>query len=349
MPDLITASEIEDLLAQGEEEDCLELSHVQELADSLHLDEDQVTALHEEITRRRIPIRDDCGRASKDTSYENDELAVATADSMRMFLNEMARYPLLTAEEEVALAKRVEEGDEDAKHEMIRANLRLVVSIAKRYQWSDLPLLDLIQEGVIGLIRAVEKFDWKRGFKFSTYATWWIRQAINRAIDSQSRTIRMPSHLAQKEPKVFRAERDLAEELGREPTAREIARRAKISVDQVRTVRDAGRVVTNLERPVGESGDTSLGDIVAREPQDVEEEVHVSLRDEGLRRAVASLPERHRDVIRLRYGIDGDDPLPYREIGNRLGLSHERVRKLEKEALVQLSMAREIAALEEAV
>ncbi|HZD17746.1 MAG TPA: sigma-70 family RNA polymerase sigma factor, partial [Actinomycetota bacterium] len=194
---------------------------------------------------------------------DNQELALATSDSMRLFLNEIGRYPLLTAEEEVELAKLVEDGDQDAKDRMIRSNLRLVVSIAKKYQGHGLSLLDLVQEGILGLIRAVEKFDWRKGFKFSTYATWWIRQAISRAIDNQSRTIRLPAHLAQRELKLSRTERELTEQLGREPTLEELAETAAVEIEDIHAVREAARAVTSLDRPVGTEGETELGDLVA--------------------------------------------------------------------------------------
>ena len=285
-----------------------------------------------------------------ETRIDNTDLALATSDSMRLFLNEIGRYPLLTAEDEVELAKRIEDGDQEAKDRMIRSNLRLVVSIAKKYQWAGLPLLDLIQEGILGLIRAVEKFDWRKGFKFSTYATWWIRQAISRAIDNQARTIRLPAHLAQRELKIARTERELMESLGREPTLEEVASAAQLDAEDIHAVRDAARAVTSLERPVGDDDGTELGDLIAGEDGEIEEEVHVRLRDTELHRAVGHLPERQQDVIRLRYGMGGqDEPMSYREIAGRLGISHEAARRLEREALKNLSVAREIAALAEAV
>ena len=205
-------------------------------------------ALYEQLEERGIEVSDDCGRESDESTYVNGDLAVATTDALQLFLNEAGRYPLLTAEEEVELAKRIERGDKEAKERMINSNLRLVVSIAKRYQGHGLSLLDLIQEGIIGLIRAVEKFDWRKGFKFSTYATWWIRQAVQRGVANKSRTIRIPVHIVEREQKIARAERELAPKLGRQPTDEEIAKQAKLPLKQVREVR-AGRAGGHEPRP----------------------------------------------------------------------------------------------------
>src|SRR5712692_4926106 len=222
-------------------------------------------------------------------------------DLVRLFLNEIGRYPLLTADQEIALAKRIEKGDAAARDEMIRSNLRLVVSIAKRYQGHGLPLLDLVQEGMLGLIRAVEKFDWRRGFKFSTYGTWWIRQAIGRAIHNHARTIRLPAHLVERERKVHLAERRLATDLGRAPTDKEVAEAAKISLRELSQVRHAARAVTSLDAPVGDDGDTNLGDLIAGSPDVASEEVHAAIERQSLHRAVAELPDAEREVIELRF------------------------------------------------
>jgi RNA polymerase primary sigma factor len=274
---------------------------------------------------------------------------VATTDALQLFLNEAARYPLLTAAEEVELAKRIERGDAAAKERMINSNLRLVVSIAKRYQGHGLSLLDLIQEGIIGLIRAVEKFDWRKGFKFSTYATWWIRQAVQRGVANKSRTIRIPVHIAERETKLARAERELTAELGRAPTDAEVSKRSKVSPKHVREVRAAARAVTSLDRPVGEGGDASLGDLVAGVGASPEEEVTVSFEHDVLHRALAKLPEREQQVLRLRYGLDGErDPMSLEAIGRELGITRERVRQLEAAALERLALRREIGALHQA-
>src|SRR4051794_40086321 len=228
-------AQIEALLADGEEHGCIEYSAIDEVAGTLELEDDDVQALYEEIERRGIELKDDCGRQdAPDATYVNGDLAHATTDALQLFLNEAGRYKLLTAEEEVELAKRVERGEREAKELMINSNLRLVVSIAKRYQGHGLSLLDLIQEGIIGLIRAVEKFDYRKGFKFSTYATWWIRQAVQRGVANKSRTIRIPVHIVEREQKISRAERELVAQLERPPTDQELAKAAKLPVKQVK-------------------------------------------------------------------------------------------------------------------
>ena len=232
-------------------------------------------------------MTDDCGREHEDSTYVNGDLAVATTDALQLFLNEAGRWPLLTKEEEVELAKRIERGDAEAKERMINSNLRLVVSIAKRYQGHGLSLLDLIQEGIIGLIRAVEKFDWRKGFKFSTYATWWIRQAVQRGVANKSRTIRIPVHIVDREQKIARAERALAPKLGRQPTDEEVAKQAKLPLKQLREVRQAARAITSLDRPVGTDSDAAFGDLLDSGQAAPEEELTVSLEQEVLRRAVA--------------------------------------------------------------
>src|SRR6184192_1312271 len=226
------------LIAHGEREGCLNLSRFNEFAAEHELDDDDVRGLYEQLDEREIEVSDDCGRtAQEESTYVNGDLAVATTDALQLFLNEAGRYKLLTAQEEVELAKRIERGDKAAKDLMINSNLRLVVSIAKKYQGHGISLLDLIQEGIIGLIRAVEKFDWRRGYKFSTYATWWIRQAVQRGVANKSRTIRIPVHIVEREQKISRAERELTAKLERAPTDEEIAAKTKLSLKHVREVR----------------------------------------------------------------------------------------------------------------
>src|SRR5690349_8209725 len=337
--------QIDALIARGEQEGCINLSQLNELVGEHELDEDEAARAYEQPEARNIALRDDCGHESADSTYVNGHLAVATTDALQLFLNEAGRWPLLTKEEEVELAKRIERGDAEAKERMINSNLRLVVSIAKKYQGHGLSLLDLIQEGIIGLIRAVEKFDWRRGFKFSTYATWWIRQAVQRGVANKSRTIRIPVHIADREQRIARAERTLAPKLGRQPTEEEVAKQAKLPLKQVREVRQAARAITSLDRPVGE-GDAALGDLFAAEGSEPEEELTVSLEQDVLRRAVSQLPDREREVVKRRYGLNGDrDPASLDAIGKELGLTRERVRQIEASALEQLAVNREIEAL----
>ena len=335
------------LLEHGSETGCVEISELNELSDQLELGDEEITSLYEQLEERGIDVRDDCGREKAPSStYVNGDLATHTTDALQLFLNEMARYPLLTAEEEVELAKLIERGDKAAKDRMVNSNLRLVVSIAKKYQGHGLSLLDLIQEGIIGLIRAVEKFDWRRGFKFSTYATWWIRQAVQRGVANKARTIRMPVHIVDRERKMAKAERELHAKLGRAPTLQEIAKAAKLPLKQVRDVENAARAVTSLDRPVGSEGETSLGELVSGNEAPPEEELEVSLRQEALRRAVAELPDRERDVLKLRFGLNGDpSPQSLEQIGKTLGLTRERVRQIESEALKRLAVSRELDAV----
>src|SRR4051794_2861445 len=334
--------EIEALLERGEEMGCLNLSEVDDLAKRFEFEDEDLDALHERIDARGIDLTDDCGRsdAVARTEFKPEELATSTTDALQLFLNELSRYPLLNAAEEVELAKRIERGDIEAKERMINSNLRLVVSLAKKYQGHDLPLLDLIQEGIFGLIRAAEKFDWRKGYKFSTYATFWIRQAIQRGVANKARTIRIPVHIGQRERKIARAERELSLKLGRPPTDEEIATAAELPLSQVEEVRETARTITSLDRPVGEEGESALGDLLPSDDPEPSEEVAVSLRKQTLRRALEHLPERERDVVKLRYGINGNDPTPLRETGRRLGLSPERVRQIEARALEHLARTR---------
>jgi len=325
-------------------EGCVELSDLAEFTEVLG--EEEAEALSERLEQLGIEITDDCGRpANEETSYRNPALAETTTETLALFFRDVARHPLLTREEEVALAKRIERGDLQAKERLVNANLRLVVANARRYENQGLSLLDLIQEGTLGLIRAAEKFDWRRGFKFSTYATYWIRQAMQRALDSRSRTIRIPGELAQRERKVARAERELWAQLGREPSDGELAKRAGISLDQLASVRNASRVVTSLEKPVGAEGETELGELLAGGERSPEEEVEITLQTEAVRRAVASLPVLEREVVRLRYGLDGDEPQPITDVARRLNLPPTRVRDIESRALVRLGERRELAAM----
>src|SRR3954454_22837429 len=338
------------LLEHGEEHGCIHLTQLNEVVQTLEMDEDDIEAVFERIETAGIDLTDDCARitdeASAPTTYNLDDLSASTMDALQLFLNEAGRYPLLTASQEVELAKRIERGDKGAKDLMINSNLRLVVSIAKKYQGHGLSLLDLIQEGIIGLIRAVEKFDYRKGFKFSRYATWWSRQAVQRGVANKSRTIRIPVHIADREQKIARAERVLAPKLGRQPTDEEIAKQAKVPLKQLREVRQAARAITSLDRPVGTDSDAAFGDLLASDQAPPEEELTVSLEQEVLHRAIGELPEREQEVLKRRYGLNGDrDPASLAAIGRELGLTRERVRQIEARALEQLAVNREIEAL----
>jgi RNA polymerase primary sigma factor len=343
----IRKAQLAALLERGNSEGCLELSDINGVITALDLEEDEVDELYQSIESQGTEISDDCAREGAEVAtYVNADLAEVTTDALQLFMNEVGRHRLLTAKEEVELAKRIEEGDGTAKDRMINSNLRLVVSIARRYQAQELALLDLIQEGILGLIRASEKFDWRRGLKFSTYATWWIRQAIERGIANKARMIRMPVHVVQRERKITRAERELALRLGRQPTAEEIAEEARLPLEQVREVRRAARTVASLDRPLGEDHDLSLGDVVESDEPDPQEMVEFSLQRHALHRAVNDLPEREREVVKLRYGIGDDEPKTIDEVVRRLGISRERVRRVEAEALSRLGRVREIGSMQ---
>ena len=340
-----TSDAFEALLGQAEERGCLELSEVSSRVEELDLDEGSLESLYAEADRRGIEVADDCGKEETARGYSPGEVAEATSDSLQLFLRDISQRPLLTAAEEVELAKRIERGDQDAKNRMIESNLRLVVSNAKRYRGLGLPFLDLIQEGILGLIRAVEKFDYRRGFKFSTYATWWIRQAMQRGLQQHSRTIRIPVHIGQELTKIRSTERKLTTELGREPTTEELARSLDMEPERLEELRSAERVPVSLETPVGSEGETELGELLPFEGPTPLEEVSVELEEESIRRALGRLDDSAREVIEMRFGLRGDDPLPLREVAKRTGLSAEGVRKLERRALRSLAEERELQAL----
>ena len=314
-----------------------------EVADAVlahDLDEPEAEALDARARGARRRARDRGGGARP---RPLDRRGPYTTDSFQMFLNEAGRYPLLTAAEEVELAKRIERGDMAAKERMINCNLRLVVSIAKRYQTQGITLGDLVQEGVLGLIRATEKFDWRKGFKFSTYATWWIRQAVQRGVANKSRTIRIPVHVVEREQKVARARRELVATLERDPTPEEISKHSKLPITHVHEVMAAARAVASTDMPVGDDGDASFGDLIAGTGPSTEEEASASLRDLAVRQAVANLPDRERDVIELRFGLVGDGPASLEAIGKQLGLTRERVRQIETDALRRLAQNEDLA------
>jgi RNA polymerase primary sigma factor len=271
-----------------------------------------------------------------------------TFDPLQLLMREARRWPLLTPAEEIELAKRIERGDLAAKERMVNSNLRLVMSIARHYQGQGLGMGDLVQEGTLGLIRAVEKFDWRKGFRFSTYATLWIRQSIQRGLENTGRTIRLPVHVGQRARKVARIKRELTARFGRDATDEEIAEVANLPLEQVIEAQRADREPTSLDQPVGEEGDTSLGALITAEGPQPDEEVADTVRHETVKRAIEDLPENERTVIHLRFGTAGEPPQTLTQIGKRLGVSSSRARELEEQALRRLSREGSLAALREA-
>jgi RNA polymerase primary sigma factor len=344
---LLGNEEITHLLDTAEQAGALKAAELAEIVETHELDALEQDALYRELDRRGIEITD-----LKEAEPRDEEPAPqpppvqpmqeSTTDALQLFLREAGRHALLTAAQEVELAKKIERGDMRAKQLMIQSNLRLVVSIAKNYRNQGLPFLDLIQEGTLGLIRAVEKFDWRRGFKFSTYATWWIRQAVARALADKARTIRMPVHIVERLQKMNRAERTLWTQLGREPTLEEIAEEASLPLSQAVEVRAAARASTSLDQPVGDTEDAVFGDFVAGEGPLPEEQVELSLRSQALKEALEALTERERQVVVLRYGLTDAEPKTLEEIGRRLGLTRERVRQIELDSLKRLASLREL-------
>jgi RNA polymerase primary sigma factor len=358
--------ELRPLIIEGQERGFLTFEQIEVCLEEVEVTKEQMQELHSYLEDQGIdvveadgrPLKSDGGdgaaqsngtQADERKKLEIDLTVEPSLDSLRLYLRSIGRVDLLTAEQEVILARRIERGDMDAKQQMIEANLRLVVSIAKSYLGRGLTFLDLIQEGSMGLIRAVEKFDYRRGYKFSTYATWWIRQAVTRAIADKGRTIRIPVHMVEKLNKVVHVERQLVQQLGREPTPEEIAKELETSVREVRDVLRMAQQPISLEKPIGEEEESELGDFV--EDQTAESPFELAaerLRRENLRRALAALPEREREVIEMRFGLTGERPYTLEEVGRAFNVTRERIRQIENHTLKKLEALPEAQRLRDA-
>ncbi len=362
--------EFRSLIAEGQERGFLTFEQIAACLEEVECTKEQVQELHAYLDEQGIEVVEADGRIARSElgsvesraasrelgederprkQVELDLTVEPSLDSLRLYLRSIGRVSLLTAEQEVMLAKRIERGDMNAKQHMIEANLRLVVSIAKSYLGRGLTFLDLIQEGSMGLIRAVEKFDYRRGYKFSTYATWWIRQAVTRAIADKGRTIRIPVHMVEKLNKVIHVERQLVQQLGREPTPAEIAAELETTVREVRDILRMAQQPVSLEKPVGEEEESELGDFV--EDQTAESPFELAserLRKENLRRALAALPEREREVIEMRFGLTGQRPYTLEEVGRAFNVTRERIRQIETHTLKKLEALPEAQRLRDA-
>jgi RNA polymerase primary sigma factor len=329
---------------EAEELGELEEETLEAYAHEHELEDEEIAALRAELEERGVEL---ISAPHTEPAKRAVDMPVSGAiDSLTLFMNEAGRYPLLTAAEEVALAKRVERGDAAAKERMINSNLRLVVSIAKRYQGHDVPLLDLIQEGVIGLNRAAEKFDWRKGYKFSTYATWWIRQAVARALADKGRTIRMPVHVVEKLNKIVRSERKLRGELSREPTPDEIATDVDLPLDEVEQILRTSQAPVSLEKPVGDEEESEFGHFLTDENAPLPDEAaDVTMRQELLRGILSTLSHRERRVLELRYGLGGEQPRTLDEVGRAFNVTRERIRQIENQSLKKLRALAETGSL----
>jgi len=350
----LEVEELRGLVAEGRERGYLTFEEIGDCLEHVEVTKEQVRELHAHLVEHGVDIvahdgkpapppaepapRSEEASAPAGASKPDIDLTVEPSlDSLRLYLRSIGRVELLTAQEEVSLARRIERGDMDAKQAMIEANLRLVVSIAKGYLGRGLSFLDLIQEGSLGLIRGVEKFDYRRGYKFSTYATWWIRQAVARAVADKARTIRIPVHMVEKLNKVVHVERQLVQECGREPLAEEIASELRWTVREVKEVRRISQLPISLEKPIGEDEDAALGDFV--EDQTAEspfEQASDNLRRESVRHALEALPEREREVLEMRYGLKGHQARTLEEVGRAFGVTRERIRQIENNTLKKL-------------
>jgi len=354
LPDI---DELKALVTEGQEKGYLTFDEVAAALEEIELTKEQLEDFYTYLLDHNIELLD--GESKQQAQQERlihgekppelDLTVEPSLDSLRLYLREIGKVPLLTADQEVSLAKRIERGDMRAKQQMIEANLRLVVSIAKGYLGRGLSFLDLIQEGSLGLIRAVEKFDYRKGYKFSTYATWWIRQAVTRAIADKARTIRIPVHMVEKLNRVVHIERQLVQRLGRGPRPDELARELSMTADEVRDILRMAQLPVSLEKPIGEEEESELGDFVQDE-QAVSpfDSATMTLRKEDIERALDSLPERERKVIELRFGLKGEHPCTLEEVGRAFGVTRERIRQIENNTLKKLESLPEAQALRNA-
>jgi RNA polymerase primary sigma factor len=352
--------ELRGLIALGRERGYLTFEQIAGTLEEVEVTKEQISGLHAHLVDSGVEVIAEEGVSAYKEQREGaangnakkaelDLTVEPSLDSLRLYLRSIGQVELLTAAQEVELAKRIERGDMLAKRQMVEANLRLVVSIAKGYLGRGLSFLDLIQEGSLGLIRAVEKFDYRRGYKFSTYATWWIRQAVTRAIADKARTIRIPVHMVEKLNRVAHVERQLVQSLGREPEPHEIAAELRWPLDEVRDILRVSQLPVSLEKPVGDEDESELGDFVAdEEVAEPFEEASEHLQREGVRRALDALPERERQVIELRYGLSGLEPLTLEEVGRTFGVTRERIRQIETNTLKKLRALPEAQMLREA-
>jgi RNA polymerase primary sigma factor len=334
--DVLTSSEAKALLESGRQSGKLAAEEIASALDELDLDTAQLDEFYAALDEAQIEVveREEAGA---DDAPEAASTREVSTDTLQLFLKDIGKVPLLTAAQEVELAKRIERGEHAAKQAMVEANLRLVVSIAKRYRNQGLPFLDLIQEGTIGLVRAAEKFDYRKGFKFSTYATWWIRQAVARALADKARTIRMPVHVVEKLNKIVRTERALRAKLGREPSSTEIGLELDLQPEEVEQVRRSAQTPVSLEKPVGDEDESEFGHFLTDDSVPLpDEQAEETMRNEALRTILNSLSHRERRVLELRYGLDGEQPRTLDEVGRAFNVTRERIRQIENQGLKKL-------------
>jgi RNA polymerase primary sigma factor len=346
-PEALESEEARNLLEAAQAAGSVNQEEIALALDELDLDAGQVDDFYRTLEELQVEVVAPVEAPEEQEVAEAEAREIST-DSLQLFLKDIGKVDLLTAAREVELAKRIERGDHLAKQEMVEANLRLVVSIAKRYRNQGLPFLDLIQEGTIGLVRAAEKFDWRKGYKFSTYATWWIRQAVARALADKARTIRMPVHVVEKLNKIVRTERKLRAELCREPTALEIARDLELPVEEVEQIMRSAQTPVSLEKPVGDEEESEFGHFLTDENVPLPDEAaEVTMRAETLKRILDTLSHRERRVLELRYGLDGEHPRTLDEVGRTFNVTRERIRQIENQSLKKLKTSPEINDLRE--